>query len=120
MKISYDDEQPYATTLLQGSAAATSVGRIQTILTQAELAVIRTYPPCFEAKLVRRSYFSVTAAFKATRPRDLISADIPNPSTTSVGGTKYVLVIIDQYTRFIDVYVQKFIHPTLVMFAFLI
>ena len=49
VKISYDDEQPYATTLLQGSAAATSVGRIQTLLTQAELAVIRTYPPCLEA-----------------------------------------------------------------------
>ena len=42
---------------------ATSVGRVHTLLTQAELAVIRTCPQCLAAKMVRRSYPSVPAAF---------------------------------------------------------
>ena len=47
---------------------AASVGRVHKQLTQAELAVIRTCPQCLEAKMVRRSYPSVSAALKATRP----------------------------------------------------
>ena len=62
--------------------------------------------------MVRRSYPSMSAALKAKRPGELVSADILNPSASSVGGAKYLLVIVDQYTRFIKVYAQKFIHPT--------
>ena len=92
---------------------AASVGRVHKQLTQADLAVIHTCPQCLEAKMVRRSYLSVSAALKATRPGEFVSADILNPSATSVGGAKYLLVIIDQYTGFIEVYAQKFIHPTI-------
>ena len=34
-----------------------------------------------------------------------------NPSATSAGGAKYLLVIVDQFTGFIEVYAQKHIHP---------
>ena len=61
---------------------AASVGRVHKQLTQGELAVICSRPQCLEAKMVRRSYPSVSAALKATRPGELVSADILNPLAT--------------------------------------
>ena len=40
------------------------------------------------------------------------SVDILNPSAETVGGGKYVLLLIDQFASFLEMYVQKLLHPT--------
>ena len=49
----------------------------------------------------------------ATRLGEVISADVLNPSAVTVGGGKYLLVLIDQFTSFLVVYVQKILHPSI-------
>ena len=62
--------------------------------------------------MTRRPYRSVPAVWKATRPGEIISVDVLNPSAETVEGGKYLLVLIDQFTSFLEVYVQKILHPT--------
>ena len=61
--------------------------------------------------MVRGPYLDVPPELRATKPGEIISADVLNPSATSAGGAKYLLVIVDQFTGFIEVYAQKHIHP---------
>ena len=61
--------------------------------------------------MVRRPYLDIPPELKATKPGEVISADVLNPTATSAGGAKYLLVIVDQFTGFIEVYAQKHIHP---------
>ena len=46
------------------------------------------------------------------RPGEIISVDVLNPSAETVGGGKYLLLLIDQFTSFLEEYVQKLPHPT--------
>ena len=36
------------------------------------------------------------------------------PTATSVGGAKYLLVLIDQFTSFLEIVPRRHIHPTIV------
>ena len=38
--------------------------------------------------------------------------DVLNLKTESLGGAKYLLVLVDQFSGFLEIYAQKHIHPT--------
>ena len=61
----------------------------------------------------RRPYRCVPDVFNATRPAEVISVDILNPKTESVGEHKYLLVLVDLFSGFLEIYAQKHIHPTI-------
>ena len=43
------------------------------------------------------------SVIKARQPGEIVSADILIPTATSVGSAKYLLVLIDQLTSFLEV-----------------
>ena len=90
---------------------AGAVGRLQPGLKRNDQLVIQTCPACIQAKMVRRPYLDIPPELKATKPGEVISADVLNPSATSAGGAKYLRDIVYQFTGFIEVYAQKHIHP---------
>ena len=49
---------------------------------------------------------------KVTRPGEIIWVDVLHPSAIIVGGGEYLLVLIDEFTRIIEVYVHKILYPT--------
>ena len=53
--------------------------------------------------MVRRSYLDIPAELKTKRPGEIVSVDIMIPTATSVGGVKYLLVLIDQITSFLEI-----------------
>ena len=81
-------------------------------LTRREMQVIQSCETCLQAKMVRRSYPDVPAKLKARRPGEVVSTNIMIPTVTSVGDSKYLLVLIDQFTSFLEIVPQRHIHPT--------
>ena len=81
-----------------------AVGKLQPGLKRNEQLVIQTCRACIQAEMVRRPYLDIPPELKATKPGEVISADVLNPSATSAGGAEYLLVVVDQFTRFIEVY----------------
>ena len=61
--------------------------------------------------MVRRPYLDIPPELKATKPGEVIYADVLNLYATSAEGAKYLLVIVDKFTGFIEVYVRKHIYP---------
>ncbi|KAD5961160.1 hypothetical protein E3N88_12633 [Mikania micrantha] len=62
---------------------------------------------CLIAKQPRKSFPSVSA-WRATKPLELIHADICGPITpSSMGGKRYFLLIVDDCTRYMWVYFLK-------------
>ena len=73
---------------------AGAIGRLQPGLKQNEQLVIQSCPACIQAKMVRRPYLDVPPEQRATKPGKVISADVFNPSATSAGGARYLLVVV--------------------------
>ena len=86
--------------------------RVHHGITDEEVAAIRECPSCVQSKFVKRSFVTVPVSAKALIPGEVVSADILDPSTVSIGGHKYLLVLVDQFTGFLEVYAQKHKNPT--------
>ena len=91
---------------------AEAVCKLHPGLTRREMQVIQSCEACLQAKMVRRSYPDVPAGLKARRPGEIISTDIIIPTATSVGGAKYLLILIYQFTSLLEIVPQRHIHPT--------
>lgn len=64
-----------------------------------------TCRPCVLAKSTRRSYNH--KLIKSTIAGEVIHTDICNLPTTSIGGNKYFIIFIDEFSRYIKVYFLK-------------
>ena len=91
---------------------AEAVCKLHPGLTRREMEVIQSCEACLQAKMVRRSYPDVPAGLKARRPGEIVSANIMIPTATSVGCAKNLLVMIDQFTSFLEIVPQRHVHPT--------
>ena len=79
-------------------------------LTTADLANVSACTACQTAKMTCTLCRYVPAVWKAARPGEINSVDVLNPSAITVGGGKYLLVVIDQFTRFLEAYIQRILH----------
>jgi transposase InsO family protein len=71
--------------------------------------------PCNKAKMPRKP-FPNQSETRATRPLERIYSDIAGPIETSIEGYKYVINFIDDYSRYIWVYLMKSKSEALKMF----
>ena len=61
--------------------------------------------PCVKGKMPRKPFLSNASGIKTTRPLELVHSDLCGPMTTkSIGGSRYFLTFIDDYTRYAFVY----------------
>ena len=71
-------------------------------LSTKDLTNVSACTACLTAKMTRRPYWSIPTVWKATRPAEIISVDDLNSSAETVGGGKYLLALIDQFTSFLE------------------
>jgi len=58
-----------------------------------------------QCKLKRKSFTPTTS--RATQPLQLVHSDICGPRETAIGGGRYMLLFIDNATRYTDEYILK-------------
>ena len=73
-------------------------------LTQTEVQMIRSCPVCREAKKVRRPYNTRKEIVKASRRGGVMCMDICEFTSFSIGRNNYLIVIIDEYSKFMVVF----------------
>ena len=73
-------------------------------LTETEVQMIRSCPVCREAKKVRRPYNTRKETVKASRPGEVMCMDICKFTSPSSGRNNYLLVMIDEYSKFMVVF----------------
>ena len=93
-------------------ASGKSVQRAHQGITDEEVAAIRECSSCVQSKFVKRSFKVVPASVKALIPSEVVSAHILASTAVSVGGHKYLLVLVDQSSGFLEIYAQTHKNPT--------
>ena len=66
--------------------------------------MIHSCPVCREAKKVRRAYNTRKETVKARRPGEVMCMDICKFMSPSIGRNTYLLVMINEYSRFMVVF----------------
>jgi len=61
---------------------------------------------CIKCKLARKPFTPTTS--RATEPLQLVHSDICCPLETAIGGRRYMLLFIDDATRYTDEYILKY------------
>ena len=69
----------------------------------SEMALVRSCLHCKAGKLTRRPYASIPEAFLATAPGEVLSVDLCSVGTTSLGGCPYWLVIVCEFSKYLQV-----------------
>jgi hypothetical protein len=61
---------------------------------------------CIKCKLARKPFTPTTP--RATEPQQLVHSDLCGPLETAIGGSRYMLLFIDDATRHTDEYILKY------------
>ena len=70
-------------------------------LTKAQMVLVQNCRICLQAKMTNRSYNSVPTEFVASHPAQKLCVDLSFWLTPSVNGCKVLMVIADQYSKFV-------------------
>ena len=60
-----------------------------------EVAAIRECSSCVQSEFVKRSFITASVSVKALIPGEVVSGDILDPTAMSIGGHKYLLVLVN-------------------------
>ena len=73
-------------------------------MTQMEVELVHSCPICREAKKVRRTFKERNENTKATKPGEVVSVDICEFTSPSIGRANYLFVLIDEYSEYMVVF----------------
>ena len=82
-------------------ASAETLKLLDPKLTKAQMVLVQNCQICLQAKMTNRSYNSVPTEFVASQPAQKLCVDLSFWPTPSVNGCKVLLVIADQFSKFV-------------------
>ena len=87
-----------------------SIDRLKSLISTGRLGTVKSESlSCLSCQLGKQPALSITKSdYISSAPFDLIHSDVWGPSPhTTMGGSKYFVVFLDDYTRFTWIYLMK-------------